>query len=244
MIRHCNKITMNSIPLISSIIDFVFPPSCPICNEGINGQEIICPSCYNELKNTIHIKIQEHQHDFHYLTEEIHFDAIISCWEYSDLLEKVIRAVKYRRGTRLGRYMGRMAGEAMAGHLRPNTDCLLIPVPLHRSRYRERGYNQSEKIAAGLSESLSLSQIPKWLKRKKRTATQTKLSAEERQDNVHDAFSVRFPQKIEGSIVCLVDDVVTTGATMNSCARILKEAGASQVMGFALIRPGLEHQIL
>jgi ComF family protein len=113
----------------------------------------------------------------------------------------------------------------------------MLPVPLHKVRLRERGYNQSAWVCAGLSESLGIPILKNGLSRKRYTETQTGKSGEERQKNTEDAFGMKHPERIQDQCVLLVDDVATTGSTINSCAGILKEAGARTVHGITLARP-------
>ncbi|MFC1502203.1 ComF family protein [bacterium] len=119
-------------------------------------------------------------------------------------------------------------------------ESILIPVPLHKLRYRERGFNQSEIICRSIGSTVSIPVETDILVRTRNTFTQTKLEAEERIRNVNEAFRVRDPNSVQSRTVILVDDVVTTGSTMNSCAKCLKNAGAEKVIGLALARPVLD----
>lgn len=120
---------------------------------------------------------------------------------------------------------------------------LIVPVPLHPSRRRERGFNQSELLAAGLVRALgrrSGGATPKvakaCLRRKRATPPQTGLSVAARRENLRGAFEVVKPDEVRGRGIVLVDDVMTTGATLSACARTLKRAGAARVMGLTLAR--------
>jgi ComF family protein len=139
----------------------------------------------------------------------------------------------------LARFLGLTAGEAIAGDesFRSRTHQWMVPVPLHKVRLRERGYNQSAWICEGLSEATGVPVLKKGLFRKKYTQTQTGKSGEERRKNVRNAFEIKAPERIRGKSVLLVDDVSTTGSTINSCAGILKNGGAEAVFGVALARP-------
>jgi ComF family protein len=120
---------------------------------------------------------------------------------------------------------------------------LIVPVPLHPSRRRERGFNQSELLAAGLVRALakrntgSAPIIEKsCLCRKRATTPQTGLSVSARRENLRGAFAVAKPEEIRGRVIVLVDDVMTTGATLSACARSLKRAGAAKVIALTLAR--------
>ena len=114
---------------------------------------------------------------------------------------------------------------------------IIIPVPLFGIRERERGFNQSLLIARGLFNSAGPSVESRWLIRKKSTRSQTEMGRDERKKNVHQAFEVQMPDKILGKRILLVDDVVTTGATLNECAAELKKAGAKAVYGLTMATP-------
>jgi ComF family protein len=107
-------------------------------------------------------------------------------------------------------------------------------VPLHKSRHRERGFNQSEIVAQEISKLTGLYVLKNALKRKKNTKDQTNLSPQQREENVKGAFVVTQPDMINGKNIILVDDVITTGATLSECARMLKQAGAEKILGMTI----------
>lgn len=110
----------------------------------------------------------------------------------------------------------------------------MIPVPLHRARKRERGFNQSEILAEGISQVLDRTTLNTVLKRKRNTKDQTHLNVQQRKENVEGAFVVAHPDKVMGKMIILVDDVMTTGATLNECAKMLLEAGAIRIFAVTL----------
>lgn len=110
----------------------------------------------------------------------------------------------------------------------------MIPVPLHRARHRERGFNQSEILSEGIARVAGLALAKDILKRKKHTKDQTYLNAQQRTENVRGAFVVTRPERVDGRKIVLVDDVMTTGATLNECARMLQEAGATMIFAATL----------
>ena len=112
----------------------------------------------------------------------------------------------------------------------------LIPVPLHLSRLRERGYNQSDLLAEGIAAELGIPCLKDALVRKKRTKTMSALDPERRLRNVERAFAVVERSTLEGQRIVLVDDVFTTGATVDACARVLREAGVAEVNVLTAVR--------
>ncbi len=155
------------------------------------------------------------------------------------LLVIVLSLFDIETNLRLARFLGETAGSAAATGLIPASFDALIPIPLHATRQRERGYNQSEWIASGFSHSLSIPVLGGMLRRIRSTRTQTDLGGEERQVNVRSAFRAVLPDMFRGRSFLLVDDVITTGATVNACAKALKNGGALRVAAITLARPPL-----
>jgi len=151
--------------------------------------------------------------------------------------DKLIHHFKYRRKTRLAHLLARaMAGLVLSDHILATAD-VITSVPLHWWKRLRRGYDQASLLARIMSQETSIAQHSK-LKRIKNTRSQTRLDETRRQQNVRNAFTVNR-DGFENKRVILVDDVLTTGATMNECARVLKEAGATAVYScVAAITPG------
>jgi len=117
-------------------------------------------------------------------------------------------------------------------------ESILIPVPMEKKKMKNRGYNQSEELAKELSKILQIPLSLNNLIKIKQTLPQIKLSAKERQENLKNAFSINNPEELKNKKIFLVDDVYTTGSTMEECAKTLKESGAKQVWGIAIAREG------
>jgi len=224
---------------VRSVADFIYPPVCLLCGGGFERGRWLCPGCLSRIRDSRRIVIHARPEDFPYLSGMLHFDSVFTAWEFNKDLEQLIHSAKYSGMKNLARFMGATAGDVLA-HDATFTGSpfqIMIPIPLHKIRQRERGYNQSRFVCDGLSESLGIPILPDGLYRKRYTLTQTGKSGEERQENVRDAFRTRHPERIRGKSILLVDDVMTTGSTMNSCAKALKEAGAERVHGITLARP-------
>jgi ComF family protein len=157
---------------------------------------------------------------------------------YDERVQGIIHALKYQGFRSLGIVLGELIASRVKSKIKIEPNTILVPVPLHPIKYRERGYNQSYFIAKGLGNILDLNIRYNMLKRIKNTITQTHLSALERHQNMKNAFKlmagVDFSQ-IENAI--LVDDVFTTGATLNSAAGVLKSAGVDSVIGVTVTAP-------
>lgn len=155
------------------------------------------------------------------------FDRLLALWSYEEPLDAVIQALKFRRLDYLGRHLGEAIaarwGEELAGA------GLVVPVPLHWRRRLSRGYNQAERIARALARRADLPLVSA-LRRRRATPPQASLGRKERQGNLRSAFRIRRAACIQGQRIVLVDDVATTGATLEAAAAVLKKNGAAAVL--------------
>lgn len=155
---------------------------------------------------------------------------------YSGTLRDLVLELKYRNRRRVAeRFAELIESDPQAAEILADGG-VLVPVPLHPRRCRERGFNQSELLATALAGRSRLPIAPRALVRRRDTATQTGLSAAQRRENVRGAFAIRDRAKVAGRIVVLVDDVLTTGATVRECAAALLEAGARSVRVLTVAR--------
>jgi ComF family protein len=173
------------------------------------------------------------------------FDAARSFGLYTGNLRKAVLRVKFSGDERLGRHLGGLLVSVWDSlpHTEDSAAALIIPVPLHSSRSRERGFNQSELLAEGLVRALkkrnSAERMPvvsSNLRRKLATPPQTGLSVSARRENLRGAFEVANPEDVRGRVVVLLDDVMTTGTTISECAKVLKRTHAAAVMALTLAR--------
>jgi ComF family protein len=149
--------------------------------------------------------------------------------EYDGSLREIVHALKYAGHRSLARPLAHLMARSGASVL-AGADAA-VPVPLHRSKKRQRGFNQAAEIARHLPI-----EVIHMLKRIRATASQTDLPAEARQANVHNAFAMRRGVRVKGSVIVLIDDVSTTGATVEACARVLLAAGAREVRALTAAR--------
>jgi ComF family protein len=164
-------------------------------------------------------------------------------WEYDSgsVIERCIHTMKYRQMHRTGEWLGRLLGERLIGCSLLEGDPLLLPVPLHRLKRIERGYNQAEFLCRGIAAECGLEWDDRLLLRRRYTTSQSasRLDRDERQANVREAFAVDpvRAREIGARPLLIVDDLVTTGATIGACSDVLISAGFTDVRILAVARP-------
>jgi competence protein ComFC len=219
---------------IDPFFHFIFPPVCLACNKRIDTRdERVCRQCWDGIirVDSIHPTWKEIKLKFDvdgYLKE---FNSAF-LFEKEGALQQLIHLLKYQGMKSLGIKLGEEVGKKIVlDELYAGTD-YLIPIPLHKLKYRERGYNQSEFICIGISNVTKIPVNNSIIVRKKYTQTQTQLNLAERKVNVGDAFKLeeKFRNIVQGKTFLIVDDVITTGSTINSCAKVLLASGAGCVL--------------
>jgi ComF family protein len=247
--------------LLDGILAVAFPTQCSLCQGELtsDARRRICRACWASLQpwngplctccglpfpspralDAAEARCGECRN------HEPAFDEARSFGLYTGKLRQAVLRVKFSGDERLGRHLGELLASTWdtLPHVGDYDSPLIVPVPLHPSRRRERGFNQSELLAAGLVQVLArrnAGRDPKLVKsclcRKRATPPQTVLSVSARRENLRGAFEVAKPEEVRGRVIVLVDDVMTTGATLSACARALKRAGAARVLGLTLAR--------
>lgn len=226
------------------IQDWLFPPTCLLCGDaGVAGRDL-CPACtaalpFNRLacpRCARPLAVRGAVACGECLRHPPSFDASFALLRYQEPVCHLVRALKFHARHPCARLLGGLLGEALAatGHPLPER---ILPVPLHPSRYRARGYNQSLEIARHVSRCLSIPLDAQSCRRVLATVPQTELAdAKARRRNVRDAFALAQP--LRGRHVAIVDDVMTTGATVNALAAVLRKAGAQRIEVWAVARAG------
>jgi ComF family protein len=210
---------------LADFLSLLFPQLCEACNEKLSGQEkLICTNCLYNLPYT-----NFHQQTDHIVAQQfwgkIKLEGSYALFYFTKggNVQRLIHHLKYKNKPQIGNMIGQIAGSRLAGNELFKTVDIIIPVPLHLSRMRKRGYNQSERFAQGLAEKLNAIVSIKNLVRTKATETQTKKSRYSRFENVSSVFAINNPEALAGKHILLVDDIMTTGSTLESCGNILLE---------------------
>ena len=207
-------------------LDFLlllYPNLCVACKKSlVKGENVICSFClfhlpktffHNDLNNTVAKSFWG----------RVQIENAASCFYFTkgNKVQKLLHQLKYKGKKEVGEFIGKYYGFDLRITDGFKAVEIIIPVPLHKKKLRKRGFNQSEVFAKGLAESMHLEINTDCLYRKTASATQTRKSRFKRWENVEDIFAIRHPEQIAGKHVLLVDDVITTGATMEACAEAL-----------------------
>lgn len=205
--------------LIEAVTGLFYPRICPACRNLLNiNEKVLCLKCISEFPYTnFHLDSENEVAKLFWGRVMIENAASFYYFRKGSPYQRIIHEIKYKNQRNLGKDMGKWFGWELKNTSFSNAD-IIVPVPLHHSKLKYRGYNQSELIAIGLSEVINLPVEPKALIRTVNTDTQTRKSKYERWTNVEGIFKVIAPQKLRGKHILLVDDVVTTGATLEACA--------------------------
>lgn len=205
---------------ITDLIELFFPTLCVTCeNRLVTQEKFLCIECWHDLPVT----------NFHFDTENkvaklfwgrVKLKNATAYFAYNkgSNYQHLIHFIKYKGLKELGFETGRRFGIALSASPDFNSVDFLVPVPLHPKKQKQRGYNQSEWIARGISESLQKPVSANNLQRNLHTSTQTRKTRYERWENVENIFEVTRPEEFENKHILLIDDVVTTGSTLESCA--------------------------
>jgi len=208
---------LDPVPVVRNLLNFLFPPLCPVCEERLS-EEGICEVCWEDILK-------------HLLLEPKVFYGfkVYSLLWYGGKVRDAIERMKYHGMRTLGEFFA----VSLADYVQHEGVEVVVPVPLHPARVRERGFSQTDVIARAIARDL---QIPfrKVLFRNRYTRPQALLGREDRGRNVSGAFSCL--QKLNGETVLLVDDVITTGSTFYHAASVLIKAGAGRVVGATIAR--------
>ncbi|MFN3530953.1 MAG: ComF family protein [Candidatus Brocadia sp.] len=229
---------------IHAFLDIFYPRSCLHCNRNLNNsyELYLCENCTKKIPyishpccnrcGTVlgpHITSKAKEGCPACKGKYLPFNTVTSVTYYDDVMKTLIHKFKYARQ----KFLASLLNDILITHERlkevvPNID-VIVPVPLHWLKKMLRGFNQSELLSRGIQRHFSKPISINNLCRIKNTASQTRLSKNQRQINIHNAFFVHYPKSFKGKRVLLVDDVLTTGVTASECSKKLKEAGAESV---------------
>ena len=221
--------------VLSRIIDLFFPRRCTICDKVISGDTGICVECKKQirpLQGAVCMKCGKKLHDERIychdcVRREHDFEQNFAVFEYPLVRESLYR-FKYSGRAEYAAYYAKEAYALHGARIRELQADALVPVPLHKSRFRRRGYNQAEELAKELSELIGVPVCNELVKRIKATKALKILDVRERQNNLKKAFLI-IQNDVKLKTIIVVDDIYTTGATLDAISRVCKEAGVEYV---------------
>ena len=232
------------------VLHFLFPSECEACNAVLSEGDLplFCRPCWETIRsikgptcvvcgipNSLAVDATDEAKNECYSCRDSppNFDTVTAIFRYEGVLATAVQRMKYRSRTSLIRPLTGLMHE----HLdRIHEVDAVLAVPLHIKRLRKREFNQSLSLAEPVAEYLGVPLLIDTLVRTRQTPPQTTLEWKDRHSNVRNAFSVRRPQDVENKTLLLVDDVLTTGSTVNECAKTLRNAGAKSIHVLALAR--------
>ena len=214
--------------IINRILDVIYPPVCGIC--GKLNTNSLCNKCKNKLQNQISYKIEDYSNSVSY------FDEHIYLFKYTGEIRKLILDYKFNEKSYLY--------ETFVNFLKNNEKIsakfykydIIVPVPISKKRFKERGYNQSSILARKIAKIFDLEYNENILQKIKNNKEQSSLDKEKRNINVKDVYKIKKTKDIVDKNILIVDDIFTTGNTVNECSRVLKELHTGKIGVFTIAK--------
>lgn len=202
-----------------NLLKLIYPDVCAFCNKI--QKESLCKKCEE--------KIKKYKKDIVIRSKNNYFEELISIFKYEGLIREKIIQYKFQDKSYIYNTFAKiiLKNEKVCGLLKKYD--IIIPVPIHRKRKLQRGYNQTQLIAKEIAKNIDIKLCDDVLAKSKNTIAQSKLNKNKRKQNIKNAFKVLNLEKIQGKNILLFDDIFTTGSTVNECSKILKKAGAKTV---------------
>lgn len=227
--------------MLQIILDMLYPVRCPVCTGIVTPKDRnICVSCEMKLhfiseprckKCSKPIEDEQAEYCSDCGRKNYHFEYGFSVWVYDDVIKKSVSDFKYRHKKEYSKYFVREVVSRYGSKILKINPDALVPVPIHRSKYRERGYNQADILAKGIGRELNIPVLSDLLIRNKKTLPQKQLSDKERLQNLNEAFEFNktYIGRRKLNKLLLVDDIYTTGSTIEACTNVLIKNGAGKV---------------
>lgn len=233
--------------MINSLFNFLYPRQCVLCQQPVEAEDTaidLCPDCEDDLPVIKHacwqcgipLAVEQNQHLCGQCQQKPPaYDRVISIYHYQQPVSWMIQRMKFARQPALARLLASLVSEKIRHNITDMPDAL-IPVPLHPRRQFERGFNQSHDMAVLLSQTLHCPVDSRLVERHLNNPHQTGLDAKQRKKNVKNIFRVKNKTRPSYQHVAIIDDVMSTGSTINELARTLKKSGVEQVDAWVIAR--------
>lgn len=224
-------LSVKCMAFINDFLSLIYPRLCEACTGTLFGHEqVLCGRCLLGLpKSGYHHSASSELTMVFAGRVPVEKAASLFLFEKSGRVQRLLHALKYEGQEAIGEYLGRLCAQDLEGSAFLGDIDLVLPVPLHKKKLRARGYNQSESFARGLALAASKPLHTTLLERVVETSTQTKKRKYQRWENVEGIFRLNQPESLAGKHVLLVDDVITTGATIEAAWQALRQAGNVRV---------------
>jgi len=211
--------------LIDDFFSLLFPRTCFACGKSLfRNEKVICLSCLYHLPKTNFHKDKDNPASRTFWGR-VNIEAATAMYFYKKggKVQHLIHQLKYKGHQEIGIFLGEQYGSELIKCDNFNSIDIVIPIPLHQKKLRKRGFNQAELFAIGLAKTMDVELDTNSVVRNIATSTQTKKSRYRRWENVSEIFVLKNPEKLAGKHVLVVDDVITTGATMEACVQAIQE---------------------
>ncbi len=228
--------------IFSSFIELIFPKTCIGCYSRLeNNEQILCKECKGSLEFLSDVcevcgSIKENGICHICKSGEIYFDKARSVFHFNKIIQNLIHEFKYNEMKKVSQYLGKLTEEYLNRFQPFEHVDIITPIPLHKVKKRSRGFNQSEYLTREIADQMKWKHIPNLILRKKFTETQTKLTKKQRRVNVSDAFKLNPKFDVKNKNILIVDDVFTTGATINSASNLLRNNGVNKIYVLTIAR--------
>jgi ComF family protein len=205
--------------MLQDFLALIYPRNCVACGNSLfKHEDQVCNYCYTNLPKTHFNKLHKNPvEELFYGRIQLVFATSYYLFHKKGHVQSLLHAIKYKGNKQLATLLGNWFGNYLRDEVKLKQVDYLLPVPLHEKKLKQRGYNQSEEFANGLSQKLEIETNTSLLIRNAFTNTQTKKSKYERWENVEHVFKVTDIEAIKNKHVVLIDDVITTGATIEAC---------------------------
>lgn len=220
------------------LIQLIFPPKCIFCNEvlTLGTKQEICNCCYEKIPFAGELFMNSCSND----RNQTGCDGVVCVCHYSGIIKQSLIRYKFYNKPGYHRALAKLLYDKTSKSIDYREFDIITSVPLHRQRENIRGYNQSHLISKALGRETGISVESRLLYRIRKTESQSLLVRCKREFNVKNAFEITDINKVRGKNILIVDDIMTTGYTLDECSRVLKEAGAKKVIG-AVVASGRKY---
>ena len=208
--------------LSKGFLDVIYPPFCLVCDSKLMvNEKAVCSSCWTQLTPVVEWDWKEK------ITFGEGIDKVMTGWYFDDLFQTIIHNLKYQEFRIIAKEFGIRLAKMFKQEISNDQIEVVIPISLHKVKLKQRGFNQSALIASPMARELHIEYRPNLVIRHRNTVSQTSLGVDDRRKNVSGAFRVKDLEEFKRFLI--VDDVLTTGATLSACAQSLRKSGAHYI---------------